>query len=502
MTTTIPSPNHSTSGLIRPLVAQVGGLGETNVDVVLGVELVDERHLRVVAKRAPADGVACFRITARQVVLAEVVADRREVVVGALDDRARRNAAIGAPYDPVVVRLGILARVHEIGLLDAGKVPTVGEHRFQEEHRTLLDLANARLELGTLAIDLHHLAKSVHPDKRLLCGVDRRDVVVVPRDVASLVGRDGRLDVCAGEARDHQVHHVSDGRLPPVAFHVARVLLRAHLVLTEQVAQRDRVGQIHAHARRGSRIRRNGRKRDVLLRHADRDRVRAVDGVLDEQLRHDLPRLDRCGIGVVGTVDLEHVGARHDLLGLGRVHETAVHVDVAVQHVVLRVLVRAVHALLGEHDRDLGAGHAAHVAVEVDGPADLVLDEIERPPSSPHLLARDGDAPDTLRRALQQPVDVALSGGADDHHVVGAVPGGHAHAPDVVLEAARRDLGRDHAVRLRVDVVEVVSRRERNAPVERCRGLQVGELVRTLVGHRLAPGPPAPPRAVVLDAVE
>ena len=70
--------------------------------------------------------------------------------------------------------------------------------------------------------------------------------------------------------------------------------------------------------------------------------------------------------------------ARHDALGHGRVHEAAVHVDVAVEHVVLRVLVRAVDALLGEHDRDLGTGHAAHVAVEVDRAADLVLDQVER----------------------------------------------------------------------------------------------------------------------------
>ena len=158
---------------------------------------------------------------------------------------------------------------------------------------------------------------------------------------------------------------------------------------------------------------------------------------------------------------MPHAG--HDVLGHGRVDEAAVHVDVAVEDVVLRVLVGAVDALLGEHDGDLGAGHAAHVAVEVDRPAHLVLDEVERLARGAHLLARDGDAADALGRALEQAVHVALAGGADDHHVVGAVPGGHAHAADVVLEAPGGDLGGHHAVGLRVDVAEVVRRRQRDA---------------------------------------
>src|SRR5450756_155808 len=86
--------------------------------------------------------------------------------------------------------------------------------------------------------------------------------------------------------------------------------------------------------------------------------------------------------------------------------------------------------------------------MEVDGPAHLVLDEVERLARGTHLLARDGDAADALGRTLEEPVHVALPGGADDHHVVGAVPGRHAHAADVVLEAARGDLRGDHAVGL------------------------------------------------------
>ncbi len=81
----------------------------------------------------------------------------------------------------------------------------------------------------------------------------------------------------------------------------------------------------------------------------------------------------------------------------------------------------------------------------------------------------------------EQAVDVALAGGADDHDVVGAVPGGHSHAADVVFETARGDLRRDHAVRLRVDVVEVVRRGQRDAVLQTLRGLSVAELVQRLV---------------------
>jgi len=138
----------------------------------------------------------------------------------------------------------------------------------------------------------------------------------------------------------------------------------------------------------------------------------------------------------VGAVDLGHVRGGHDALGHRRVDEAPHHVDVAVEHVVLRVLVGAVDALLGEHDGDLRAGDAADVAVEVDRAPDLVLDEVERLARGPDLLAGDGDAADALRRPFEQAVHVALAGGADDHDVVGAVPGGHAHAADVVLEAS------------------------------------------------------------------
>ena len=106
--------------------------------------------LLVVAQRAAADEVAglrspCRRLAVpfRQVVLAEVVADRRQVVGRARHDRALGHAAVALARDAVVVGLGVLARVDEVRLLDAGEVAAVGEHRLEEEHRALLELAHA-----------------------------------------------------------------------------------------------------------------------------------------------------------------------------------------------------------------------------------------------------------------------------------------------------------------------------------------------------------------------
>jgi hypothetical protein len=140
-----------------------------------------------------------------------------------------------------------------------------------------------------------------------------------------------------------------------------------------------------------------------------------------------------------------------------------VHVDVAIQDVVLRILMGTVDALLREQHGHLRTGQTAHVGVEVDGPAHLVLDGIE---GRSDLLAGDGDPGDALGRPLDEAVEVGLPGRSDDHDVVGPVPGRHAHATQIVLEAAGRDLGGDDEVALRVDVAEGVGRGERYGVLE------------------------------------
>src|SRR5674476_1026548 len=234
-------------------------------------------------------------------------------------------------------------------------------------------------------VGMDGLREMVKLDREALLGcVHGGDVVVVPGHVAALVGRDRALDVGAREPADHEVHDVRDRGVAAVGLHVARVLLGAHLVLAEEVAEGDGVGQVHAHAGRRGRVGRHGAQADVLFGHAHADRVGAVDGVLHKQLGHHVPGLHGHRVGVVGAVDLGHAYAGHHVLGHRRVDEAAVHVDVAVQDVVLRVLVGAVDALLGEHHGHLRPGDAAHVAVEVDRPPHLVLDEVERPARGAH----------------------------------------------------------------------------------------------------------------------
>ena len=128
--------------------------------------------------------------------------------------------------------------------------------------------------------------------------------------------------------------------------------------------------------------------------------------MLHEQLGRHLPGLPGRGIGVVCAIELQDAAVGQDPLRFGGIDEGAVHVDVPVEHIVLRVLVRPVHPLLGKQHRDLRTRHTTHVGMEVDRPAHLVLDRIECLARGPDLLARDRNAADTLRGALDEPVDM------------------------------------------------------------------------------------------------
>ena len=162
----------------------------------------------------------------------------------------------------------------------------------------------------------------------------------------------------------------------------------------------------------------------------------------------------------MSAVDLEHVCPGHDLLGFASVYEGSYHVDVSVQNVVLRILVSAVDAFFGEHDRDVGAGNAGDVGVIVDGSADFILDQVQGLSLGSDLLSRYGDAADTLGSTLHQAVDVGLTHVADDHDMVCAVPCGHSHTADVVLKTAGSDLGRNGGHGLGIDAFEVLGGRK------------------------------------------
>ncbi len=225
--------------------------------------------------------------------------------------------------------------------------------------------------------------------------------------------------------------------------------------------------------------------------------------MLNHELRADLPRLHGGGVGVVSAVDLKDLRPCHDLLRLAGVDEATDHVDVAVEYVVLWILVSAVHALLGEHHCDVGAGHARDVGVEVDRTADLLLDHVEGLPACANLLSGDGYSAYPLGGSLEERVDVRLSGGADDHDVVGSVPGGHTHPSDVVLEATRGYLCSEDAVGLRVDIAEAAAPGKRYGVLDSLCRLVVIEIADPAVlTASLPPGPSSPLRAVALKVLE
>jgi hypothetical protein len=136
-------------------------------------------------------------------------------------------------------------------------------------------------------------------------------------------------------------------------------------------------------------------------------------------------------------------------------------------------------------------------------PADLILDGIQGLSLSPKLFAGDGHAADALGAAFQQAVHVALTGGTDNHEVVRAVPGRHAHAADIVFEASRSDFRGDGAHRLGIDVPEILCRRQRHVMFKIFTGLVVFEgTYGTLFADSLPPGPSPAPGVIMLQILQ
>jgi len=96
----------------------------------------------------------------------------------------------------------------------------------------------------------------------------------------------------------------------------------------------------------------------------------------------------------------------------------------------------------------------------VDRTADLILDHVQRLALGAHLLARDGHPAHALGRSLDQAVEMALARRPDDHDVVRAVMGRHAHPADIVLKAAGSDLRGDDGSGLGVNVPEMMCGRQ------------------------------------------
>ena len=83
--------------------------------------------------------------------------------------------------------------------------------------------------------------------------------------------------------------------------------------------------------------------------------------MLYDELGHYLPSVSCCSVGIVSSVDLEHAGPSHDLLGFAGVYEGSYHVNVSVKYVVLRILVSAVDTFFCEHYSDIRSCNTGNV---------------------------------------------------------------------------------------------------------------------------------------------
>ncbi len=431
--------------------------------------------------------------------MTEVVADRSHVIGVAFDDAVRADAALAIAGDAVAVAFGVLGRVDEKALFHGGKVPAGFDDFFQKGHGAFLDVAH-HFTQRAVVVERQQFLDAIQRRPGLFDGLHAADVVVMPRDVAAFVGGDGALDVGAGQHRDERVHGVGADGFLDVGFDVARVLLGAHFVFGEKVAQGHGVGQVVPQLGGGRRVRRDGRETNQVFVHPGGDGEGAVQAVLNHQLGHDQPTGFGGGVGVVRAVNLENLRPGHHFLGLGGIHKRAVHVDVAIEHVVLRVLVRAVDAFFGKQHGHFGPGHAGNVAMEVDRAAHFVFDHVAGFAAGANLLAGDRHAAHAFGGAFHQAVDVALAGGADDHQVVSAVPGGHAHAADVVLEAPRGDLRGHDAGGLGINIFKVFGSGQADAVFERLGHVVVMERPHVhAFGGLFAPRPPLAARVVVFQ---
>ena len=163
------------------------------------------------------------------------------------------------------------------------------------------------------------------------------------------------------------------------------------------------------------------------------------------------------------AVYLRLSGPCYQLFALACVNKAPYHVYVAVNNVVLRVLMNAVHAFFRKHNGYIRPRNAGNVAVVIYGAAHFVLYHVQRLALRAHLLAGNGYSAHALRGAFYKPVKVALSRRADNHYVIRAVVRSKPHAAYVVLKAAGCYFRCYRGQRLRVYIAKVMRRRQGHA---------------------------------------
>ena len=95
-------------------------------------------------------------------------------------------------------------------------------------------------------LEFELLVNAIDTHQCLPGAVDTRNIVVMPGDIATLIGCNRALDIGRGQPRDQGIEYVRYGCFQRVCLHVTRILLGAKPVTLEQVSQRDGIRQIEA----------------------------------------------------------------------------------------------------------------------------------------------------------------------------------------------------------------------------------------------------------------
>ena len=426
---------------------------------------------------------------------------RRHVIVFSFKDIAISYAAFNLSGDSIAVSRRVFRRIHEETFLHRLEVAADFHDFFHKQARPLFDFSGFFSQIAVL-FQLHHFHQAVQSHQSLLGVIAGFDVVNMPWNVSSFIRGDGGLDVRSGQLGNKHVQHMADSRFSRGGTDIFGIFLRAHFIAVTDVPQRYRVRQVHVYTRRRRSRWRNGGKTDVFRLDSNLFREQSVDGMLYDQLRHNLPGFSGCSVGIVGAVNLQNIRPLHDLLGLAGVYKGTHAVNIPVQHVVLRILMGAVDSFFREHYRNIRACHAGNIGVIVNRTADFIFDNVQSFSLSAHLFSGNRHAADSLRRSFHQTVNMGLPHMADYHNMIRSMPRRHPHSADIVLKSSGSDFRCNDRVRLRIDVAEVFGGRKPYAVFQRFGAVMVLKRPHFQIVDMLSPGPASSSRFVFIQILQ
>ena len=461
------------------------------MNVVFIVQFVDVDDLVRIFKGTAADqGRRIFRVSAilGHVVIAVVGGNGSHVILIPFVDVAEAYSAFDLSGDAVSVSFRILGGIHEEPFFYRFEITPYFQDFFHEQASSFLDFPGFFTQ-RPFHFQFHHVHEAVQAYHGLFGGVAGFHVIDVPGHVSTFIRGDGGLDIRPGQFGDQHVQHMGDGGFPGRGIHVFGVHLSPHFVAVTDLPQGNCVGQVHEDRGSRRRCRRYGGQADVFRLDAHLFREEGVDGMLNDQFRHDLPGFSGGGVGVMGSVDLGNVSPGQDALGFTGIHKGPDAVDVPVKHVVLGILMGPVDSFFRKHDGHVGSCHAGNVGMVVDGTTDFFFNQVQGFSLGSDLFSGDGHPADSLGSSFHQAIHVGLAGGTDNHDVVGSMPCSHSHSPDIVFKTAGGDFRSNDRSALGVDEVKIFGGGQGNAVFHGGGAVPILEGAHFQAWYRGTPGP-------------